>query len=113
MNRRTGAHTGTGQSPPTTGGERPRVLVLASDALFPFFFPEANIARLDKVAQWERYAGRADSPRLRDMIARSDALITTWHSPFLRAEMVADAWRLGLIAHCGGEVRARVEEALF
>ncbi|HJQ24208.1 MAG TPA: hydroxyacid dehydrogenase [Blastocatellia bacterium] len=113
MNMRAGRYTGTGENPPTTGGERPRVLVLASEALFPFFFPEENIARLDEVAQWERYAGRTDSPQLREMIARSDALITTWHSPFLRAEMIDAASRLGLIAHCGGEVRARVEEALF
>lgn len=94
-------------------GRRPRVLVLASDLLFPFFFTEETIARLNAVARWERYAERTDSARLRELISQADALITTWHSPFLCAEMIDGAPRLRLIAHCGGEVRARMEEAIF
>ena len=57
----------------------PRVLVLASDALFPHFFPGAVRARLDEVAEWTRYESREDSPGLREAIASSDALVTTWH----------------------------------
>jgi phosphoglycerate dehydrogenase-like enzyme len=100
-----------GETPP--GSNRPRVLILASDALFPYFFPETTLARLNEIARWERYAGREDSPQLREMIAQADALITTWHSPFLRAEMLGGAPRLRLIAHSGGEVKARMEEEVF
>ena len=92
---------------------RPRVLILTSDALFPHFFPGAVIARLDRIAHWSRHAERADSPLLRERIAQADALITTWHSPFLRAETLRDAPRLRLIAHCGGEVKSRMEEKVF
>ena len=95
------------------GAARPRVLVLCSDALFPHFFPEDVRSRLSRVADWERHAGREDSPPLRELIARSDALLTTWHSPFIRAEMLGHEPRVGLIAHCGGEVKARIEEVVF
>lgn len=92
---------------------RPRVLVLCSDALFPYFFPEDVLAQLSEIADWERYTERTDSPDLRDRIAHADALMTTWHSPFIRAEMLGRAPRVRLIAHCGGEVKARIEESLF
>jgi phosphoglycerate dehydrogenase-like enzyme len=112
MNRQDGAKT-VGKNPCASGGDRPRVLVLASDELFPFFFPEETIARLDEIVQWERYASRADSAQLREMIAQAEALITTWHSPFLGAEMLDGAPHLRLIAHCGGEVKARMEKSVF
>src|SRR5690242_2041901 len=89
------------------GAARPRVLLLASDALFPHFFPEPVLARLGEVAQWSRYSGREDSQELREAMAQSDALMTTWHSPFLRAEMFGPRQRVRLIAHCGGEVKSR------
>jgi phosphoglycerate dehydrogenase-like enzyme len=95
------------------GAARPRVLLLASDALFPHFFSESVLARLGEVAQWSRYSGREDSPELRAAFAKSDALITTWHSPFLRAEMFGPRPRVRLIAHCGGEVKSRMEEGVF
>ena len=94
-------------------GKRPRVLVLASDALFPHFFPEAVRARLEEVTDWTRYEGRDEVPELRALIARSDALMTTWHSPFLRAEMFGGGARTRLIAHCGGELKARMEESVL
>jgi phosphoglycerate dehydrogenase-like enzyme len=94
-------------------GKRPRVLVLTSDALFPFFFPASVIAHLDEIADWSRYRERVDSPQLRELLALSDALLTTWHSPFLRAEMVGPNPRLRLVAHCGGEVKSRLDEELF
>jgi phosphoglycerate dehydrogenase-like enzyme len=80
------------------GGARPRILVLTSDALFPHFFPEHVRARLAEVGEWAHFAGRDDSPELREQLSRSDALVTTWHSPFLRMEML------------GSELRARMEE---
>lgn len=92
---------------------RPRALVLASDALFPHFFPERVRARLEEFADWTRFEGREDTPALRELIARSDALLTTWHSPFLLADMFGAGARARLVAHCGGELKARMEEAVF
>ena len=113
-NRRINSPAGAqGEGGKTPGSNRPQVLILASDALFPYFFPEATLTRLNEIAHWERYAEREDSPQLREMIAQADALITTWHSPFLRAEMLDGAPRLRLIAHSGGEVKARMEALVF
>ncbi len=95
------------------GQETPRVLVLASDVLFSHFFPESALARLSEFAEWSRYAGRDDSPKLRAEIAQTDVLMTTWHSPFLRVEMLGKRPRVRLIAHCGGEVKSRMEEEIF
>src|SRR5690242_11448628 len=100
MTEPVGADMVGGKNSEPPGDERPRVLVLASDALFPFFFTEATVARLNEIAWWERYAERMDSVQLREMITQADALITTWHSPFLRAEVIDGAPRLRLIAHC-------------
>jgi phosphoglycerate dehydrogenase-like enzyme len=92
---------------------RPRVLVLASDVLFSHFFPDSARARLSEVAEWSQHAGREDSPQLRAEIAQVDVLMTTWHSPFLREEMLGTRPRVRLIAHCGGEVKSRVQEEIF
>ena len=92
---------------------RPNVLVLASDALFPHFFSEAEQKRLDEVADWTRSSLREDSPTLREQIANADVLMTTWHSPFLTVDMLGRQTRVKLIAHCGGEVKSRVAEPIF
>src|SRR3712207_8747949 len=88
---------------------RPRILVLTSGALFPHFFPAHVLARLGEVGEWEHFDGREDTPELRGRLARADALVTTWHSPFLRMEMLGSPRRVRLIAHCGGELKARME----
>jgi len=92
---------------------KPRVLILASEVLFPHFFSENELVRLSEVAEWSRYAQREDSAKLRAEIERSEVLMTTWHSPFLRMEMFGVQPRVRLIAHCGGEVKSRVEEKIF
>jgi phosphoglycerate dehydrogenase-like enzyme len=92
---------------------RPRLLLLASDVLFSHFFPESVLARLNQIADWSRHAGGEDSPELRTQIAQSDALMTTWHSPFLHAEMFDTRSRVRLIAHCGGEVKSRISDKVF
>ena len=97
----------------TPGSARPRVLVLASDVLFSHFFPESARARLSEVTKWSQHAGRDDSAQLRAEIAQADVLMTTWHSPFLRMDMFGTPPRVRLIAHCGGEVKSRMEEAVF
>src|SRR5258705_752074 len=95
------------------GLAQPRVLVLASDVLFSHFFPESTRARLSEVCEWSQYAGRDDSPQLRAEIERADILMTTWHSPFLRMDMLGSRPRVQLIAHCGGEVKSRMEGKVF
>jgi len=94
------------------GRGSPHVLVLASDALFAMFFPPPILARLEEVAVWKRDAERDDSPELRAEIAKSDVLVTTWHSPFLRSEMIEGS-AVRLIVHCGGELEPRMEEAVL
>jgi phosphoglycerate dehydrogenase-like enzyme len=89
------------------------VLVLVSDALFPHFFSAESQRQLDEVADWTRSSIREDSPLLREQIANADVLMTTWHSPFLTAEMLGSLPRVKLIAHCGGEVKSRVAEEIF
>jgi phosphoglycerate dehydrogenase-like enzyme len=92
---------------------RPRLLVLASDVLFDHFFSEPARARLSEISEWTRYARGEDSPELRDGIAAADALMTTWHSPFLVANMFGADSRVRLIAHCGGEVKSRIEQQIL
>lgn len=92
---------------------RPNVLVLASDVLFQHFFTERSLKKLEEVTSWRRSALREDSPELRSEIANADVLMTTWHSPFLTADMLGQERRVKLIAHCGGEVKSRVAEELF
>ena len=92
---------------------RPKVLLLASDVLFQHFFTDASLAKLSEVASWTRSALRADSPELRSEIAGAEVLMTTWHSPFLTAEILGRPPRVKLIAHCGGEVKSRVAEEIF
>jgi phosphoglycerate dehydrogenase-like enzyme len=89
------------------------VLVLASDALFPHFFSAESQRQLDQIADWTRSSLREDSTLLREQIANADVLMTTWHSPFLTAEMLGSRPRVKLIAHCGGEVKARFAEEIF
>ena len=92
---------------------RPSVLVLASDALFPHFFSAESQKTLDEVTEWRRSSVIEDSPGLREEIANADVLMTTWHTPFLTAEMLGPRPRVKLIAHCGGEVKSRVAEQIF
>jgi phosphoglycerate dehydrogenase-like enzyme len=92
---------------------RPNVLVLASDALFPHFFSVESQNKLTEVTNWKRSSEPEDSPTLREQIANADVLMTTWHTPFLTAEMLGPRPRVKLIAHCGGEVKSRVAEQIF
>jgi phosphoglycerate dehydrogenase-like enzyme len=92
---------------------RPNVLVLASDVLFQHFFTDASLKQLDEVGSWTRSSSREDSAELRSAIANADVLLTTWHSPFITADILGPEPRVKLIAHCGGEVKSRVAEDVF
>ncbi len=92
---------------------RPSVLVLSSETLLAHFLPEPVRLRLSQIADWKLSTLSQDSTELRGLIATSDALVTTWHSPFLTLEMLGNPRRVGLIAHCGGEVKSRMEPAVL
>lgn len=91
----------------------PRVLVLAGATLFRSFFDADREARLARGFCWQRRPDRTLSPALRRRLAGADALVTTWDSPPLDETVLEAAPALRLIAHCGGEVKARFAPALF
>lgn len=91
---------------------RPNILILTSETLFPQFFPDPLLRRLRRAGRWRFSTENHDNARLREELAGSEVLLTTWHSPFLTLEMLGDPPRTRLIAHCGGEIRARMEEAV-
>jgi phosphoglycerate dehydrogenase-like enzyme len=81
--------------------------------LFQHFFTDESLEKLGDVASWSRSLLRDDSSQLRTEIANADVLLTTWHSPFITADMLGQNSRVKLIAHCGGEVKSRVAEDVF
>ena len=89
------------------------VVILSSDVLFEHFFSESARERLRQVADWFQYSGREESDALNKELQGADILMTTWHSPFLRMEMFGPRPRVRLIAHCGGEVKSRMEETIL
>jgi phosphoglycerate dehydrogenase-like enzyme len=107
--------TAPAPDPPGVAGLQgpPSVLILTSDALFPHFFSDATLERLAAVARWRQSAEHDDTPELRQMIVGADALITTWHSPFITVPMLGSTPRVSLISHCGGEVKSRMEDRVI
>lgn len=95
------------------GTGRPRVVVLAPEALFLSFFDGPRQRRLSRVCSWTRLAGARVTPALREALREAEAVVTTWDSPRFGEELVGLAPRLRLVAHCGGEVKARFARPLF
>jgi phosphoglycerate dehydrogenase-like enzyme len=92
---------------------RPRVLVLAPDALFRSFFDDARQRRLSRSFRWSR-SGARDLERVpRAALAEADALVTTWDSPRFAADALRRAPRVRIVGHCGGEVKGRFAVPLF
>jgi phosphoglycerate dehydrogenase-like enzyme len=92
---------------------RPRLVVLAPEPLFRSFFDAPRERRLSRAFRWTRLAGRTLTRPMRARLREADALVTTWDSPRFGEELLSLAPRLGLIAHCGGEVKARFARRLF
>jgi len=46
-------------------------------------------------------------------LATANALMTTWDSPYLGADLLSVVPKLRIIAHCGGEVKSRFATQLF
>lgn len=92
---------------------RPRLVVSAPEGLFRSFFDPARQRRLSRSFEWTRVADRSLTPRLRRALRGADALVTSWDSPRFGEELLALAPRLGIVAHCGGEVKGRFARPLF
>jgi len=92
---------------------KPLLVVLAGEALFASFFDAPRRRRLAGLYRWRRAGARSLTPPVRTLIARADALLTTWDSPDFDASLPRIAPRLRLIAHCGGEVKRRFARSLF
>jgi len=92
---------------------RPRVLVLSGETLFRSFFDPPRERRLSRRFDWTRVAGKSVAPTMRAALRGADALVTTWDSPRFNEELLSLAPRLRLVAHCGGEVKARFARPLF
>jgi len=92
---------------------RPRLVVLAPEALFQSFFDGPRRRRLSRTFDWTRLGGRAVGAPVRRALREADALVTTWDSPRFGEELEAIAPRLRIVAHCGGEVKGRFARRLF
>lgn len=92
---------------------KPVLVVLAGEPLFGSFFDGPRRRRLSRLYRWRRVDAKSLTPLLRSLLARADALLTTWDSPRFDASLLEAAPRLRLVAHCGGEVKARFAPALF
>src|SRR5262249_34905974 len=92
---------------------KPRLLVLAPEALFESFFDRARERRLGRSFRWSRESGRSLTARVRTALTDADAVLTTWDSPRFGAELTRLAPKLRVVGHCGGEVKGRFAAPLF
>jgi len=92
---------------------KPLLLVLAGEALFASFFDASRRRRLSALYRWRRLGAQTLTPAVRSSLAEADALLTTWDSPRFDGSLPEAAPRLRLVAHCGGEVKARFARPLF
>jgi phosphoglycerate dehydrogenase-like enzyme len=90
---------------------RPRLIVCAGPDLFGSFFTAAQKRQLSRNFEWRRDGARTLSGVKN--LANVQALITTWDSPSFSEDLLRLAPNLRIIAHCGGEVKARFARKLF
>src|SRR6266568_9556581 len=90
---------------------KPTITVLSGEELFASFFDGPRRARLSTFSRWSLVPNQG--PEVVSRIAGSDALITTWDSPYLSADTMSEVQSVRIIAHCGGEVKKRFETSLF
>jgi phosphoglycerate dehydrogenase-like enzyme len=92
---------------------KPIIAVLSGEDLFASFFDEHRRARLSRFSRWTLFPTlRAETGEV-SRLAGTDALITTWDSPYLSAETIKGIPSVRIIAHCGGEVKSRFDPSLF
>ena len=92
---------------------KPTITVLAGNDLFALLFDEERKRRLSRLSHWTLLPATEYNSAAISQLARADALITTWDSPFLNVETLKQLKSLRIIAHCGGEVKKRFEKPLF
>jgi phosphoglycerate dehydrogenase-like enzyme len=94
-------------------GPRPHLLVLAPKRLFESFFDAPRRARLTRGFAWRRLEAARVTPSVRAALKPTQALVTTWDSPTFDETLPRLAPELRIVAHCGGEVKARFPRSLF
>jgi phosphoglycerate dehydrogenase-like enzyme len=92
---------------------KPHVAILSNRTLFDSFFTPNLQDQLNDLFLWTRLPARRLTPATRRRLASVEALITTWDSPAFGEDLVGWAPQLRIIAHCGGEVKARFARSLF
>ena len=92
---------------------RPSLVVCAGEELFASFFSLSHQHRLTRLFRWERSGARKLTSVLRNQLLNTRALVTTWDSPRFEEDLPVIAPKLRIIAHCGGEVKARFTRKLF
>ncbi|WP_043256791.1 hydroxyacid dehydrogenase [Streptomyces sp. Tu6071] len=96
-------------------GARPRAVVAVPPALRRQFFTAATWDRLRALAEPTLLDAHSDSTELARALrtTRPHVLVTSWGTPALDAELLAEAAELGLLAHTGGAVSPYVGPEVF
>lgn len=91
----------------TGKGDRPKVLVLIGEWLYPQVIEPEVDARLDALADVVRVkdAGFLSPAAYKALFADVDAVITSWGTPFIDLETLDSAPRLRFIGHAAGSIR--------
>lgn len=97
----------------TPGDARPRVVVSVPPRLRAELFPAEVWDRLAAAARLTVLDAHADRAALAAALPGATALITSWGSPRLDAELLAAADRLALLAHTGSAVAPYVTADAF
>jgi len=92
---------------------RPSLVISAGDDLFASFFSAQQQQLLSRRFHWQRQSALTLTPDFKRHLASADALVTTWDSPHFGDDLPLMATKLGMIAHCGGEVKSRFSPSLF
>ena len=92
---------------------KPTIAVLSGKELFDSFFDETRKKRLSSLARWTLQPDLDLNLGNIGKLVGSDALITTWDSPYLSLKTMKQIPSVRAIAHCGGEVKKRFERGLF
>ncbi|HET6181332.1 MAG TPA: NAD(P)-dependent oxidoreductase [Candidatus Sulfotelmatobacter sp.] len=92
---------------------RPSLVISAGEELFASFFSSRQQQVLGQRFHWQRHGTTELTADFRRSLATAEALVTTWDSPQFSDDLTRIAPQLGMIAHCGGEVKSRFSRSLF
>ncbi|WP_353940918.1 hydroxyacid dehydrogenase [Streptomyces sp. HUAS MG91] len=97
----------------TGSAERPRVVVSVPPGLRDAFFTVETWRRLDAAADLTVLDAHTDRAALAAALPEARALITSWGTPRIEAELLTRAPDLELVAHTGSAVAPYVSEEVF